>query len=314
MNPLRGCLICLAAATSCGASTNDLIAFFPLRSDGRDTIGHNTGMELTNAPFIKGALFLNGVYEPLNIGAGYYGAGTVRGYRAIAPVPALNYESFTIGLDFLPLKTEQHRRPLRAFERKINDWTHGYYRRFLVTRWGSPYNFLTGGTWYRWLGFNPGTNGLEITLNNQAFKHRFKGAVVRLGEWHNLICSLDLPRKEVTTILDGHPLETIKLPENFRLEIIGTDREAGDKELTFVNYSNGKGFNGYAAHLRVFSRALALSEMTDLYSELAPERKSLPTLARTEYRFLWLLWLLLLVIAAIISVLLRRSRKGQVQS
>jgi hypothetical protein len=267
-------------------------------------------MQLTNAPFVHGVLFLNGVYEPLNIGAGYYVPGAPRGYRAIASVPGLNYDSFTVSLDFLPLKTDQRSRPLRSLERKLNDWTRGYYRRFFATRWGPPFNFLTGGSWYRWLGFNPGTNGLEITLNNQTFRHQFKRTTIRLGEWHNLICSLDLPRKQVTTFLDGHPLEIINLPENFRFEVVGTDRETGDKELTFENFSNGKVFNGYAAHLRVFSRALAPSEMTDLYSELALERKSLPTLVGKGPR---LLWLVLFVLAVIVTVFWRKSRNAKAQ-
>jgi hypothetical protein len=267
-------------------------------------------MELTNAPFVNGVLFLNGVYEPYRIGAGYYGAGNGYGYRAIAPVPGLNYDSFTVSLDFFPLKTK-HARRLRGFEAKLNDWTRGYYRRWLVERSGPPDNFLTGGTWYRWLGFDPGTNGLEITLNNQTFRHQFNGAVLRPGEWHNLICSLDLPHKQVTTILDGHPLETINLPENFRFEVVGTDREVGDKELTFVNFSNGKVFNGYAAHLRVFSRALAASEIADLYSELASERKSLPDLVGAGTRFLWLG---LFVLAALFTVFWRKSRNAKAQA
>jgi len=310
VNPLWSCLILITAATSSGANTNDLVAFFPLRSDARDMANKSPPMELTNAPFVNGVLYLNGVYEPFNIGAGYYSAGVPRGYRAIASVPGLNYHSFTISLDFFPLKTK-HGRILRGFETKLNDWTRGYYRRWLVERRGPPDNFLTGGTWYRWLGFNPGTNGLEITLNNQKFRHQFKGAVVRLGEWHNLICSFDQQRKQIITILDGHTLETVNLPQDFRFEVVGTDREAGDKELTFANYSNGKVFNGYAAHLRVFSRALAPSEMTDLYSELALERKSLPILVGTEPR---LLWLVLLVLAALVTVFWRRFRNAKAQA
>jgi hypothetical protein len=303
VNPLWICLLLLTAATSFGANTNDLLAFFPLRSDARDLFSKNPPMELTNAPFVNGVLYLNGIYQPYKIGAGYYGPAELRGYRVIASVPSLNYQSFTISLDFFPLKTK-HGRRLRGFETKLNNWTHGYYGRWLVERSGPPDNFLTGGTWYRWLGFNPSTNGLELTLNNQTFRHQFKGSIVRVGEWHNLICSLDLQRKQIITILDGHTLETVNLPKDFRFEVVGTEREPGDKELTFVNYSNGKVFNGYAAHLRVFSRALAASEMSDLYSQLALERKSLPTLVGTGNRFFWLL---LLIVIVGIYVLFRKA-------
>jgi len=309
---LWNCILFLAMeAVSCSAATtNDVLALFPLRSDGKDATGNNQPMQLTNAPFVNGVLYLNGVYEPFNIGAGYYSAGAPRGYRAIASVPGLNYHSFTISLDFFPLKTK-HGRILRGFETKLNDWTRGYYRRWLVERRGPPDNFLTGGTWYRWLGFNPGTNGLEITLNNQKFRHQFKGAVVRLGEWHNLICSFDQQRKQIITILDGHTLETVNLPQDFRFEVVGTDREAGDKELTFVNFSNGKVFNGYAAHLRVFSRALAASEMTEMYADLALERKSLPDLVGAGPR---LLWLVLFVLAALLTVFWHKSRNAKARA
>jgi hypothetical protein len=306
VNPLWSCLILLTAATSFGAGTNDLIAFFPLRSDARDTFSKSPPMELTNAPFVNGVLYLNGIYQPYKIGSGYYGPAELRGYHAVASVPGLNYASFTISFDFFPLKTK-HGRRLRGFEAKLNDWTRGYYSRWLVERSGPPDNFLTGGTWYRWLGFNPGTNGLELTLNNQTFRHQFKGSIVRVGQWHNLICSLDLQRKQIITILDGHTLETVNLPQDFRFEVVSTERESGDKELAFVNYSNGKVFNGYAAHLRVFSRALSASEMAGLYSEWALERKSLPALVGTGNRIFW--FLLLIVIVGIFLLVRKTSQR-----
>src|SRR5262249_37750960 len=163
--------ILLTAATSFGANTNDLIAFFPLRSDAKDTLNQCPPIYLTNAPFVHGVLYLNGVYE--------YSAGTPKGFRVIASVPGLNYQSFTIGLDFFPLNRRRPR-PLRAFEAKLNEWTRGYYRRWVadcLSRPVPPENFLTGGAGFRWLGFNPGTNGLELTLNNQTFRHQFKGAI-----------------------------------------------------------------------------------------------------------------------------------------
>lgn len=297
-------LLLLRVATCSGEITNDLIAFFPLRSDGEDATRHSPPLQLTNAPFSNDVLYLNGVYEPLHSvpGSGY-------GYHATASVSDFDYHSFTIGLDFFPLKTK-HTRHLRPFEMKLNDWTRSYYSRLFAERWGPPDNFLTGGTWYRWLGFDPGTNGFEITLNNQTFRHQFHGVAVRLGEWHNLICSLDLPRKQIVTMLDGHVLETVRLPNDFKFEVAGTERDAGDKELTFVNYSNGKVFNGYAAHLRVFARALTASEMTDLYSELALERKSLPAMVGSESPFGWL-GMFLLVTAVGVGVLWRRSRNAK---
>jgi hypothetical protein len=140
---------------------------------------------LTNAPFVNGVLYLNGIYEH-----SFTAQGTPRGgFRAIASVPGLNYQSFTIGLDFFPLNSKRPR-PLRAFEAKLNEWTRGYYRRWVADRLGRPVppeNFLTGGAGYRWLGFKPGTNGLELTLNNQ---NSVTNSMVRLFESANgIICS-----------------------------------------------------------------------------------------------------------------------------
>jgi len=73
--------------------------------------------------------------------------------------------------------------------------------------------------------------------------------------------------------------------------------------------SNGKVLNGYSAHLRVFSRGLAASEMTDLYSELALERESLPTFAGTGTR---LLAVVLFGFAVVVTVFWRKSRNPKV--
>src|SRR5437588_6831823 len=119
-------LLLVIAATASGATTNGLIAFFPLRGDGGDATGRNPPMQLTNAPFVKGALYLRGIYEPISIGKGYYQAGDMRGYHATASIPGLDYESLTISLDFHPLRAKPVR-PLRGFEPMLNYLSRGYY-------------------------------------------------------------------------------------------------------------------------------------------------------------------------------------------
>jgi hypothetical protein len=80
---------------------------------------------------------------------------------------------------------------------------------------------------------------------------------VEPGRWHNLICSVDLQRRKILTMFDGHPLEAITLPPDFKLEVAGSPGDATEREFPFDDHSNGSVFFGYAAHLKILGRALA---------------------------------------------------------
>jgi hypothetical protein len=79
-----------------------------------------------------------------------------------------------------------------------------------------------------------------------------------------VICSVNLAAKEILLLLDGRALEPVRLPEDFKLEIIGSDEEAKDKKFTFTNYSNGQTFHGCAANLKVFGQAFSAAEIKEL--------------------------------------------------
>jgi len=83
---------------------------------------------------------------------------------------------------------------------------------------------------------------LNLTLNNQAFVHRFNRVAVKPGHWHHVACSFDLARKQITTIFDGRILKPINLPADFKLGVIGSPLKDNDQEFTFANYSNGTVF------------------------------------------------------------------------
>jgi hypothetical protein len=259
--------IVLLTATAAANPTNELIARFPLDADGSDALGRNPPATVKHASFADGAFFLNGRYE--------YGVFT-NGFCTTFPVKELNYESFTVALDFCPLGFKPDR-TLNPVELKLNWLTFGGYWRWFGPERSDNTTILTGGLSYRWLGFSCVTSTLQLTLNNQSFTHSFSNAPLTLRRWHNLICAVDVRQRRIVTMLDGRLLETIKLPDNFLLAVIGSPSELTDREISFANYSNGSAYHGYAANLKAFARALNEAEMAALYAESPAERAGLKT-------------------------------------
>ena len=254
--------VVLLSATAWASPTNELIAHYRLDIDGADSLGLNPPATLKNASIVEGALFLNGRYE---------NSGVAKGYRATFPVATMKYDSLTVALDFFPLGLSPNR-TLNVVERKLNFLTFGWYWGRFGSDRSDNATIVAGGTSYRWLGFRCETNNLQLTLNNQAFAHSFSGTPVALKRWHNLVCSLDLSRRKIITMLDGRLLETIALPDDFALNVVGSEAESKDREFSFANYSNGSAYYGYAANLKVFRRALSEPELAALFLESASER------------------------------------------
>lgn len=279
-------VVCVASATAASTS-NDLIAHYPLHTNGSDSAGTNDNFILGHDHFAHGVLYIDGTYFPP--APLYVGQSPI--YRGTPLLHDFSYQSFTVGLDFYPLR-ERVPKPklyMNKVEQVLDKFTHGFYRQWLVRGdWGKR-NILTGGRSYRWIGFNRDGNELSLTLNNQRFIHRFKGAPVKANRWHHLICSVNLRERKILTWLDGKELEAIILPQNFQLEIIGSPDEATDQEFTFTNFSNGAVFYGYAAELKMFGRALIRSELAaesieapKHWPEFPPQSLSLPTIILTS--------------------------------
>jgi len=257
--------VVLLSATACAGPTNELLAHYRLDIDGADSLGLNPPATLKNASIVEGALFLNGRYEH---------GGVAKGYKATFPVAAMKYDSLTVALDFFPLGLKPNR-TFNVVERKLDFLTFGWYWRWFGSDRSDNATIVAGGTSYRWLGFRCETNTLQLTLNNQAYAHSFSGTPVAPKRWHNLVCSLDLSRRKVITMLDGRLLETIALPDDFALSVIGSEAETKDREFSFANYSNGSVYYGYAANLKVFGRALNEAELAALYAASTAERANL---------------------------------------
>ncbi len=260
----------LVAMTARAHPTNEMLACFRLTQDGSDNLRLNAPAELENAPFVRGVLYLNGSYG--------YGGGA-DGYRTSFSVTNLDYASFTVSLDFNPTSFNSSRiRPLNSLEQKLNALTFGFYSRWFGNTRRDNDTILVGGSSYRWFSFRHQSGGLQLTLNNQDYVYTFTNAIIATQQWHNLICAVDLRQRRILTFLDGRSLETISLPPDFKLEILGSDAESNDKEFTFSNYSNGSVFYGHTANLKVFARALDAVELAGLYSASAAERAALPSI------------------------------------
>ena len=289
--------LCVAAMPSCAAITNSLQAWFRFDGDGQDSLGRCPVVQHTNTSFAEGAILVNGQYE---------NGGGPAPCRLVATIPRLSYESFTVSCDFLPRDFDTQRSAridwLRSLLWRVSGGRFGQFD-------GTPHDtILMGGTGYRWLGYRQQNGQLELTLNNQRTVCVFTNVPVQPGRWHNLTCSADFSRREILTWLDGQKLQIIRLPADFRLEIIGSSAEATDREFTTCNYSNGSAFHGYLDNLMVFGRALSEVEILDLFRETAASQRRG---AAGEFSEIYLAqWLALLVAGVFGWWLYQRRRKS----
>jgi hypothetical protein len=185
-------LMLFAAPVFAGSLAEELLAHYRFDTNGVDSLGKSPPFVVTNgdhvrggitipaffkitqAPFTNGVLYVDGQYEPNGIPEHYLGT---------APIKNLRYESFTVSLDFYPLPKRRGRFDFTSLEIKLDQWTGGRYARWFG--YGNQVlntdNILTGGYSYRWIAFNRTHGLLNLTLNNQAFVHPYKGGAVRPG-------------------------------------------------------------------------------------------------------------------------------------
>lgn len=164
---------------------------------------------------------------------GIYGTQNQGGYRAVFSCPRLDYSQFTVAALIKPDSA------------------------------GDP--LLVGGTGYRWLKIVWEAGGrLALELNNSRFTSRFDGARIQEARWCTLVVTFDLNKHEVCLFLDGSKAGEVKLPKDFKLEVVGTDAEAREKEWTTTDYANGRAFKGSLDELVVYKRALNPKEVSSL--------------------------------------------------
>ncbi len=261
-------LLWLFGCAGLAETTNDLLSVYPLHTNGEDVLGRNPPFVLTNTPFVQGAVYVNGVYEP---------NGHFVNYLSTGPLEGLRYNSFTISLNFCPDPKARKRRQLSVPEEWLNWLTRDSYGSWMGYGNNDERNIVTGGQLYRWLGFSYEHGRLNLTLNNGQFAHQYKGVKVQPNRWHTLVCSVDLDRKQIHAFFDGRKLETVELPVQFKLEVIGSPDRESDRKFTFANYSSGSVFRGYAANFKIFGHSLSPAEMALLRPSSSVGLPTFPT-------------------------------------
>ncbi|HRI14854.1 MAG TPA: hypothetical protein PLX89_17800 [Verrucomicrobiota bacterium] len=262
-------------------SVPGLIACYPLSSDGHATAGASSEAVLKNVEFRSGACYLNGAYEH----------GYRFGYRAQFPVGSLSYQSLGFCVDLFPL--DFNPTPTGRIRPALWETLRSLIGANRTASYASHENVITAGPSYRWFSVKHRAGHLDLWLNNGNTQLAIPEAVMAPEMWHRLVISLDLAEHKILTSLDGRQLPTVRLPEPFTLNVIGSPDEATDKVLTFTDYSNGWVFHGYAAGLRVFDHALTLEEHDFLARDRAWEKRRVVGNAR--YSVLLVLVTLLVV-------------------
>jgi serine/threonine protein kinase len=178
---------------------------------------------------IKNAEQKDGVLEL----SGDYENRNPPGYRAVFSTPDLNYNHFTAAIRLRP--------------ERVNDV------------------LLVGGTSYRWLSVRwTSTSNLTFHLNNQRFSEVIRGVRVLENKWLTLAVSCDLDARQAVVYLDGKKEATIQLPDDLKLDVVGTNSEQSDKVWAVTNYSNGNAFKGQVDELVIFGRVLSDAEIKAL--------------------------------------------------
>jgi serine/threonine protein kinase/thiol-disulfide isomerase/thioredoxin len=206
-------------------------ALQPPASTSTDVIGRFTFDGQTPDPGaqIRNATQQNGVLHL----SGDYENRTPPGYRAVFSTPDLDYNRFTVAARLYPER-----------EKDV---------------------LLVGGTGYRWLSLKwLSATSLTLFMNNQRFNHTISGVDIPLKQWVTLAVSCDLSAKQVVVYVNGKNAARVTLPDDFKLEVIGSRAEKSDKVWTPTNYSNGTAFKGLLDELVVYNRVLSDQEIATL--------------------------------------------------
>jgi hypothetical protein len=257
--------------------TNDLLAFFNLNGSAQDSTGKCAPFELKQTSFVDGSLFCNGCYE---------NSGTTHGYHAIARIPTLSYDAFTLSFDFNPISFTPDRDNGQFFYRIFYMVTGGHVPVSVARRFTSHDAIIVAGEAYRWFGLRCISNSLQLTLNNLSYEHSFSNAPIELNRWHNVICSFNMKARQIVVALDGRILEPVVLPNDFKIQHADKTGDRLDKTFCLQNYSDGAAFFGFANNLKVFAHPYSNNEILALYAADEPSRRLWKASAGANYAWI----------------------------
>lgn len=200
------------------------LAHYRFDGTATDVTKANPNFELRNTEFREKALYLNGVYE-FALGGGY---------RAVCKTPGLDYSAFTVAVRLKMIDLSQR----------------------------GTSNLVMGGTSYRWFGLScDGGWNVNVTLNNQRFRHAAVGGRLEKDKWAILVAGIDVPGRKLVTYLDGKKIADVTLPEGMVLEVSKSPAAQSDKVWSFTNYSNGSAFHGLVSELILYNSLLSPKNM-----------------------------------------------------
>jgi hypothetical protein len=281
--------------------TNDLLAFFRLNGSALDSAGQCAPFELKQTSFVDGSLYCNGCYE---------NSGTTHGYHAIARIPKLSYDAFTLSLDFNPISFTQEGGDGQLLYRIFYMVTGGHTPVSVARTFTSHDPIIVAGESYRWFGLRCISNHLQLTLNNQSYEHSFSNAPIELNHWHNVICSFDMKVRQITVALDGRALEPVVLPKDFQIQHADKTGDRLDKAFCLQNYSYGGAFFGFANNLKVFAHPYSTDEIRALYVADEGSRKLLRASADSGSKWLICASGVLVIVVGVVWWMMRRQKRG----
>ncbi|KAG2378158.1 hypothetical protein C9374_008780 [Naegleria lovaniensis] len=142
-------------------------------------------------------------------------------------------------------------------------------------------SIATMGQSYRWFGLTP----THVTLNNQDQKFEIYG--VKLNQWNEIFVSFNNPQpeyeneelknsntaKEILLIVNGREM-SIPLSCDMSIATANERVRAFDKELSFVNYSNGASLIGLVSSVVLLNKSCQhLEELKSVGKKLLEKHK-----------------------------------------
>lgn len=213
-----------------------LTARYDLSRSTEDMIGSRHDLIVSNAQIEDGALYMDGhYYNPIRL-PGSNVDKNIKGTDVRTPKLSFLYNAFVVSVKFMPVTNDR-------------------------------YPVIAGGRSHRWFiaDYGKDTKQLELTFNNGDDRFALKDSRLTENQWHTLTLSVDFKGKEIRALLDNNELESISLPDDFALRVVGSTAEASDKELMFTNWSEGNVFHGYLQSLSIYSRAMPEDSLQALH-------------------------------------------------
>nr|CAG4712259.1 unnamed protein product [Naegleria fowleri] len=150
-------------------------------------------------------------------------------------------------------------------------------------------SIVTFGGSYRWFGLTP----THVTLNNQDQKFEIYG--VKLNQWNEIFVSFNNPQpeydeeevknpnmvKEILLVINGREMS---IPVSCDMDIAKEDdsTRSFDKELSFVNYSNGASLIGVVSSVVLLNKSCQNFEELEMLGRVLLEKHKKPTKSYME--------------------------------